>query len=163
MILEKSEVMSISRDVINRYALFILNKLGFREKPENLSVRLGDSYDHAFGMCFAFFRDQEKNELGWAVVVIYLSNITCIKIFDWLRLPRLCMFSRKLLERKVLHVLAHELRHFWQYYTGEHLEYRKPAKVIPRTVCVLEADAESWAEYFLSAYISNPRIAHLSL
>ncbi|MFZ5649146.1 MAG: DUF6782 family putative metallopeptidase [Bacillota bacterium] len=163
MLLAKSEIMAIARDVVNRYVLFILNKLGFREKPENLSVRLGDSCDDAFGMCFAFFRDQEKSDLAGAVVVLYLSNITCIKIFDWLRLPRPCMFSRKLLERRVLHVLAHELRHFWQYYTGEHREYRRFTKSIYREVRMLEVDAENWAEEFLSAYVLKPRIAGLSL
>lgn len=163
MLLAKTEILSIARDVVNRYVMFILNKLGFGDKPENLSIRLGDSYDDAFGICLTYFKDQEKNELAGAVVVLYLSNITCIKIFDWLRLPRLCMFSKRLLERKILHVLAHELRHFWQYYTGEHKKYRRMTKGIYRKVLMLEVDAENWAEEFLSAYVLKPRIASLSL
>jgi len=164
MLLAKSEIVSIAKDVVNRYVMFILNKLGFGEKPENLSIRLGDSCHDAFGVCITYYKDQEKNELVGAVVVLYLSNITSIKIFNWLRLPRLCMFSKRLLERKVLHVLAHELRHFWQYYTGEHKKYRfRMTKGIYRKVLMLEVDAENWAEEFLSAYVLKPRIASLSL
>ncbi|OPX83781.1 MAG: hypothetical protein A4E53_04383 [Pelotomaculum sp. PtaB.Bin104] len=73
------------------------------------------------------------------------------------------MFSKRLLERKVLHVLAHELRHFWQYYTGEHRKYHRITKGIYQKVHLLEIDAEKWAEEFLSAYVLKPRITSLSL
>ncbi|MDD3654458.1 MAG: hypothetical protein PHO01_09780 [Desulfotomaculaceae bacterium] len=162
MLLAKSEIMSIAKEVIDRYILFILKKLGIWEKPENLCVRLADANDDAFGVCLTYFKDQEKNELAAAVVVLYLSNITCIRIFNWFRLPRLCMFSKKLLERKILHVLAHELRHYWQYYTGEHKKYHRMTKGIYQKVLLLEVDAENWAEEFLSAYVLKPRIAWLS-
>lgn len=90
------------------------------------------------------------------MVVLYLSNITRLKIFNWLSLPRLCMFSRKLLERKILHVPAHGLSHFWQYYTGEHREYRSLTKSICRKVRILEMDAGNWAEEFLPQIIKPP-------
>lgn len=163
MLLARSEIMSVAKEVINQYIMFILKKLGIWEKPENLIVKLGDSCDDMFGTCLTYFKDQKKNELAGAVVVLYINNITCIKILDWFRLPRLCMFSKKLLKRKILHVLAHELRHFWQYYTGEHKKYPRMTKGISQKVYLLEVDAENWAEEFLSAYVLKPKIARLSM
>ena len=159
----QNEIISITLDVINKNTPVILNKLGFKEKPENLLFRICDTYDHALGMCTAFFKDQEKNELLETVIILYPSNIIWIKILDRIWLPRLCRFSRKLFERKVLHVLAHELRHFWQYYTGEHKEYRKLSKFLPRKIRLIEIDAEKWAEEFLLVYGLQPKIANLSI
>lgn len=162
MWLNKKELTSIVFDVINRYLIFILNKLGYKDKPENLSLKISDTYDHALGICFAFFKDYEKTNLAEAVIVLYPSNIIWLKILDWLWLPRLCMFSRKLLEKRILYVLAHELRHFWQYHTGTHKKQRKSLRFLSFGYDSMEADAEKWAQEFLSIYWSKPRISGLS-
>ncbi|MFZ5643098.1 MAG: hypothetical protein ACOY46_05875 [Bacillota bacterium] len=159
----ENEIISIAREVINENTSFILKKLGFIEKPHNLKLKICESYDDALGMCFAYFKDNDKKELTEAVVILYPSNMIWIKISDRIRLPRISKFSQKLFERKVLHVLAHELRHFWQYHTGEHREYHRLSKFLPGKVHLIELDAEKWAEDFLSVYGFIPRIANLSV
>lgn len=163
MIYNKTELTAFVWEVINKYMSIILDKLGFNEEPENLSIKISDTYDYALGACYAHFANKDdKNELSKAIIVLYPWNIMWIKISDWLRLPRLCSFSRKLLERRIIYVLAHELRHYWQYYTGEHKKQRHLSKMLPQRMNLLEVDAEKWAENFLSVYGLKPKIANLS-
>ncbi|WP_066637859.1 hypothetical protein [Desulfolucanica intricata] len=163
MILRTKDITPIVWDLTNKYLLIILKKLGFREKPQNLIIKTSETYDYALGVCLAFFNKDTMNELSAAVVVIYPSNIIWLKIFNWLRIPRLCMFSRILLERKILYVLAHELRHYWQYYTGEYKKHRQLSKFFPRSINMLEVDAEKWAEEFIRVYSFLPKISSLSI
>ena len=158
-----NELFSRTSEIINENLLAILSKLGFREMPENLSLKISQEYGQAYGLCLALFKDEHRSQLLEAVVVLYPSNMLWLKVFDWLHLPRLCMFSRRLFKRRVLHVLAHELRHFWQYYSGEHREYHRLSQFLPRSMRLVELDADRWAEDYLLVYGANPRLAGLSM
>lgn len=158
-----NDILSLTSEIINNNTPIILNKLGFKEEPKNLKFKICESYDDALGMCFAIFKDNDRTELLEAVIILYPHNMIRINILDWITLPRLCKFSRKLFERKVLRVLAHELRHFWQYYTGEHKEYHQLSRFLPSKMRLIEIDAEKWAEEFLMVYGLKPRIASLSV
>ncbi|GBF34799.1 hypothetical protein DCCM_3919 [Desulfocucumis palustris] len=158
----KKDILSLTSEIINKNTPVILNKLGFKEQPGYLKFKISESYDDALGMCFAIFKDDEKTQLQEAVIILYPFNMLWINFLDWIRLPRICKFSRRLFERKVLHVLAHELRHFWQYYTGEHKKYSRLSRFLPSKMRLIELDAEKWAEDFLTVYGLKPRIANLS-
>lgn len=156
------EIVILTQEIINRNTPIILSKLGYTNQPDILKLKISESYDYATGICLAFYKDHDRNELKEVTVILYPSNIIWLKLLDWLRLPRLCMFSRKLFEKTVIRVLAHELRHFWQYYTGKYKEYRRLSRFLPRGMSLFEADAENWAREYLDVYCLCPRIANLS-
>lgn len=156
------EIISITQEIINKNTPIILRKLGYSDQPDILRLKISESYDYATGICLAFYKDHDRNELKEVVVILYPSNIIWLKLLDWLRLPRLCMFSRKLFEKMVIQVLAHELRHFWQYYTGEYKKYSRLSRFLPRSMSLFEVDAENWAQEYLNVYGLCPRIASLS-
>ena len=161
----KKQFAKLTEEVIKAHAADILEQLGLStnndgildrivvstETGENLPLAIMESVTVTQG----FFRNNPSYQKGSAQIIIYPCMRYCFvsKKKGFVEMPiiglAMLLFKKKL-KREMAIDLAHELRHYWQYYTGEKYRNYKYDRMLPYEHRWEEKDANQFSYQYVS-------------
>jgi hypothetical protein len=137
----------------------ILGRIKIHEEVNLTDKLLSMVYGH---MTYGHYLTEEESRLAHKYrmhsATIHLRPLSHFTVFtdqgDVVMTPKIVHFfiSKKRFERIMIHTLAHELRHYWQLYTGEiykHGVIVRGVDITPYKHSWREKDADSFASKYL--------------
>jgi hypothetical protein len=133
MYMTNKKVLEEARNIVKVHAPLILKELGLEENDgilDRIFVTAEVSATTPHGVCHA--TTQETRRLFEVIKQEYVKGSAKIEInpltfFHYMNkkgeikeVPFFFRFFKSKIRRMILFTLAHELRHYWQHYTGEY-------------------------------------------
>lgn len=160
-----SMIMKLAQEVVSEYAAVIAEDLGITHDGILDRIVVSDKLvlegeDVVRGVCeagcYTYGFNQVVYKKGTARIELY--PYTFITYFTKKNEPKrmsglFYFFFKKKLKKELLLVLAHEMRHAWQYTTGEIFKHKFMGKhsYLPYKYCWEEKDANEYADKFIKS------------
>lgn len=160
----------LAEKVIAEHSSLILEQLGLATDNDGILERITASREEVTTETPAgLFSSQQRSRgfmgrlgvsyiKGSGEITLYpITAMHSVKGDTVKRMPfasAICLAFSKMLEKQLIFVLAHELRHYWQYYTGtvyEKGDYTGSARFMPYSMRWEEKDADQWALEYLKS------------
>jgi hypothetical protein len=166
MFMTNKKAIEETKEIVKVYAPQILKQLGLEENDgilDRISVSEEVSVTTPYGVCQTTIRQKGFMGVHGQEYVEGTARITLYPLMffhypnkkgELKKLPFPVRFMKNKLRKAIIFTLAHELRHYWQYTTGEYFEHELQLggiSLMPYQHRWCERDANEFGSKFVKA------------
>lgn len=168
MYMTNKAILKETEQIVKVHAPLILKELGLEENDgilDRIYVSAEREASTPHGICESKMRktsmfDNGSYEVGSASITIY--PLTFLQYMNKKgkikQAPFFFRFLKPIIRRVIVFTLAHELRHYWQYVTGEYYDKElmfMGSSILPYELRWCEKDANTFGKQYKYKYVKE--------